>query len=111
MIGERLYRVWSSASSDLETFLLARANQIKELSGFLLKRLGNSLLGVLNFVVAIVIAGGFMTFADGCGTAAKRFFVRVGGLSPGGEWAPLAVATVRSVLLGGTATFGPESEV
>jgi predicted PurR-regulated permease PerM len=100
VIGERLHSAWSSASSDLETFLLARANQIKELSGFLLKRLGNSLLGVLNFVVAIVIAGGFMTFADGCGTAAKRFFVRVGGLNPGGEWAPLAVATVRSVLLG-----------
>jgi len=100
VIGKNLHAAWSSASSDLETFILARAHQIKELSGFVLKRLGNSLLGVLNFVLSIIIAGGFMTFADGCGAAAKRFFVRVGGLSPGGEWAPLAVATVRSVLLG-----------
>ncbi len=100
VVGKSLYTAWSNASSDLETFILARAHQIKDLSGFILKRLGNSLLSVLNFVISIIIAGGFMTFADGCGTAAKRFFVRVGGLNPGGEWAPLAVATVRSVLLG-----------
>lgn len=100
VIGKSLYSAWSNASSDLETFVLARAHQFRELSGFVLKRLGNSVLGVLNFVISIIIAGGFMTFAEGCGTAARRFFVRVGGLSPGGEWAPLAVATVRSVLLG-----------
>jgi predicted PurR-regulated permease PerM len=41
-----------------------------------------------------------MTYADSCGAAAHRFFVRVGGLNPGGEWAPLVVATVRSVLQG-----------
>jgi predicted PurR-regulated permease PerM len=100
VIGKSLYSAWSNASSDLEAFVLARAYQIKELSGFVLKRLGNSLLGVLIFVISILIAGGFMTFADSCGTAAKRFFIRVGGLNPGGEWAPLVVATVRSVLLG-----------
>ena len=100
VIGKSLYSAWSNASSDLEAFVLARAHQIKELSGFVLKRLGNSLLDVLIFVISILIAGGFMAFADGCGTAAKRFFIRVGGLNPGGEWAPLIVATVRSVLLG-----------
>jgi predicted PurR-regulated permease PerM len=100
VIGKTLHRTWSNASTDLETFVLARAQQIKELSGFVLKRLGNSLLGILVFIVSIIIAGGFMTFAEGCSSAAKRFFVRVGGLNPGGEWAPLAVATVRSVLLG-----------
>jgi len=100
VIGESLFSAWSNASSDLEAFVLTRAHQFREMSGFLLKRLGNSVLGVLNFVVSIMIAGGFMTFAEGCGTAAKRFFVRVGGINRGGEWAPLAVATVRSVLLG-----------
>ncbi len=100
VIGESLYATWSNASSDMEAFVLARAHQFRELSGFVLKRLGNSVLGVLTFVISIIIAGGFMTFADGCSTAAKRFFVRVGGLNPGGEWAPLVVATVRSVLLG-----------
>ena len=93
-------QLWSSANNDLEAFLHNNSAQIKELSGSLLKRIGGSLMGVLMFVVSLIIAGGFMTFAESCGEAANRFFVRVGGLSPGGEWAPLTVATVRSVLQG-----------
>ena len=100
LIGEKLFTAWSSANNDLEAFLHNNAAQIKELSGSLLKRVGGSLMGVLMFVVSLIIAGGFMTFAESCGDAAHRFFVRVGGLNPGGEWAPLAVATVRSVLQG-----------
>lgn len=100
MVGDKVYTAWSSASNDLEAFLQKNAAQIKELIGMVLKRIGGSLMGVLMFVVALAIAGGFMTYAEPCGQAAHRFFVRVGGLYPGGEWAPLTVATVRSVLQG-----------
>jgi len=100
VVGERLYASWSSASSDLEAFLHGNSKQIEELSGAVLKRVGGSLMGVLMFVVALLIAGGFMNYAEYCGTAAKRFFVRVGGLDPGGQWAPMIVATVRNVLQG-----------
>ena len=100
LIGEKLFAAWSSANNDLEAFLQNNAEQIKELTGSLLKRVGGSLVGVLMFVVSLIIAGGFMTFAESCGEAANRFFVRVGGLNPGGEWATLTVATVRSVLQG-----------
>ena len=100
LIGERLYTVWSNASTNLEKFAADNATQLKEVAGGVVKRIGSSLVGVLMLVVALIIAGGFMTFAESCGSAAHRFFVRVGGLSPGGEWAPLAVATVRSVLQG-----------
>ncbi len=100
LVGERLYAAWSNASSDLEKFAASNATQLKDLAGGVLKRIGSSLMGVLMLVVALVIAGGFMTFAESCGSVAHRFFVRVGGLKPGGDWAPLAVATVRSVLQG-----------
>ena len=100
VVGEQLYASWSSASSDLETFLHSNSKQIAELSGMLIKRIGGSVMGVLMFVVALLIAGGFMTYAESCGAAAKRFFVRVGGLDPGGAWAPMIVATVRNVLQG-----------
>ncbi len=56
--------------------------------------------GVLMFIVALIIGGGFMTYAESCGAAAHKFFVRIGGLKPGGEWATMTVATVRSVLQG-----------
>jgi len=100
LVGEKLFTAWSSASKDLEAVLHQHSNQIAALVKSLLKGAGGSVLSVLMFVLAILIAGVFMTYAERCGTTAKRFFVRVGGLSPGGEWAPLAVATVRSVLQG-----------
>jgi len=100
LVGETLHAGWSAANRDLESVVHDNAGHIRELAGAVLKRLGNGLVSVLMFVVAIVIAGGFMTFAESCGAAAHRFFVRVGGLKPGGEWAPLTVATVRSVLQG-----------
>jgi len=100
LVGEKVFAAWSSANSDLQAFLLSNAEQVRELIGKALKRVGGGLVDVLMFVVSLIIAGGFMTFADSCGNAAHRFFVRIGGLKPGGEWAPLTVATVRSVLQG-----------
>lgn len=100
VIGEQLYEGWSEASADLQGLLKDAGPQIKELTSAVLKRIGSSLTGVLMFVVSIAIAGGFMAYAENCGQMAHRFFVRVGGLKPGGEWASLTVATVRSVLKG-----------
>ena len=100
VVGERLFNSWSAANRDLGAFLSQNSEQVKELSGKVVKRIGNGLLGVLMFVVSIIIAGGFMAFADSCAGMANRFFVRVGGLKPGGEWASMTVATVRSVLQG-----------
>lgn len=100
VIGERVHAAWSNANRDIEAFLHNNAEQIKELSAKILKRIGGSLMGVLMFIVSIIIAGGFMTFAEPCGAAANKIFVRVGGLNPGAEWAPMSVATVRNVLQG-----------
>ena len=80
LLGERIYRSWSQASVDLGQFLSTRSEQVRDLAGALVKRVGNSLLGVLMFVISVVIAGGFMAYAEACGAAAHRFFVRVGGL-------------------------------
>jgi len=100
LVGEKLYTFWSNASEDIQTLVSSNIEQIKELSATILKRVGGSLLGILMFIISIIIAGGFMTYAESCGKAAHRFFVRVGGLNPGGEWASMTVATVRSVLQG-----------
>ena len=100
VVGESLFNAWNTASRDLPAFAHEHAEQITELAKSLLKRVGSSVLGVLMFVVSIIIAGAFMTYAESCTAATKHFFVRVGGLKPGGEWAPLAVATVRNVLRG-----------
>lgn len=100
LIGKKTYALWSEASRDLDAAITKRGEQIKEIITVVLKRMGSSLIGVLMFVVALVISGALMTFADPCAAAANRIFVRIGGLNPGGEWAPMTVATVRNVLKG-----------
>mgnify|MGYP001819222422 CR=1 FL=1 len=100
LIGERTYDLWNAASTDLDATLERLAPQIKDLAAIGLKRMGSSLAGVLMFVLALIIAGVLMAFAEPCANAANRIFVRIGGLNPGGEWAPMTVATVRNVLKG-----------
>lgn len=100
LVGERAFDTWSRANQNIEVVLHELAPQIKEASAKLFRKLGGSLMGVLMFVVSLLIAAGFMAYAESCGDAAHRFFVRVGGLKPGGEWTSLVVATVRSVLQG-----------
>tara|TARA_R110002110_G_scaffold406421_1_gene626485 strand:+ start:322768 stop:323880 length:1113 start_codon:yes stop_codon:yes gene_type:complete len=100
VIGDKVYAAWSAANQDLRSVIAQAAPELRQLTTTLIKQLGSSVIGVLMFVVSLIIAGGFMAYADSCASGAHRFFVRVGGLKPGGEWAPLTVATVRSVLQG-----------
>jgi predicted PurR-regulated permease PerM len=100
LVGEQIHQAWSLASSNLEAALKEVQPQLKAGISKAVAAIGNSLVGVLMFVVSLIIAGGFMTYADSTGAAAHKFFIRLGGPKPGGEWASLCVATVRSVLQG-----------
>ena len=100
IVGEKLFARWSAASLDLDATLTRLSPQIEKLSMALLKRMGGSLVSALLFVVSLIIAGGFMAYADSSAAMAHRFLVRVGGVQPDGEWSSLTVATVRNVLQG-----------
>jgi predicted PurR-regulated permease PerM len=100
VVGEELFARWSAANQDLDATLTRLSPQITKLTVTLLKRLGDSLLGMLMFVVSLIIAGGFMAYADSSTAAAHSFLVRVGGVQPDTEWSSLTVATVRNVLQG-----------
>ncbi|MBT4520342.1 MAG: AI-2E family transporter [Halieaceae bacterium] len=100
VIGEKVYAGWALANENLEAAITQVKPQLKELTGKMVRAVGSGLLGVLMFVISLIIAGALMAYAESTGTAAQRFFVRLGGEKPGGEWASLCVATVRSVLQG-----------
>jgi predicted PurR-regulated permease PerM len=100
LIGEKLHAQWSLANENLEAMLVTSADQIKALMSAITSRVAGGLAGVAMFVISLLIAGGFMTYAESAGSSAHAFFVRLGGEKPGGEWATLVVATVRSVLKG-----------
>lgn len=100
VVGEKTYALWLAANEDLDAVLVKLHPQVKAAVTKMVTAIGGGLVSVLMFVVSLVIAGGFMTYAEASGESARRLFVRLGGLNPGGEWASLSVATVRSVLQG-----------
>jgi len=100
LIGDKTYKLWLEANENLDEVLVLLHPQLKAAMTKVAATIGGGLVGVLMFVVSLLIAGGLMTYAETSGAAAQRLFVRIGGANPGGEWASLSVATVRSVLQG-----------
>ncbi len=100
VVGEELYDGWLMANQNLDAVLTQIQPQLQTAISKTAATIGSGMLDVLMFIVALFIAGGFMTYAESTGEAAHRLFVRLGGPKPGGEWAALSVATVRSVLQG-----------
>jgi len=100
VVGERVFATWSEASENVEDALKEAAPQIKQFTTRIMKSVGSGLAGVAMFVISLIISGAFMAYAESCANGSRRLFERIGGLKPGGEWADLAVATVRSVLQG-----------
>jgi predicted PurR-regulated permease PerM len=100
LIGEQTYAAWKGANENMEEALAQVQPQLKVLTSKALKAIGSGVSGVLMFVVSLIIAGGFMAYAESSGAVAHKLFVRLAGSRPGGDWASLCVATVRSVLQG-----------
>jgi predicted PurR-regulated permease PerM len=100
LVGEKIYSAWMLAHNNLQEAITQAAPRLKPLAAQAASTFGSGLVGVLMFVVSLMIAGGFMAYAESAGAAANRLFVRLAGPKPGGEWAPMIVATVRSVLQG-----------
>ena len=100
VVGGKVYEVWTLAHDNVVEAVKEAAPHLKSLAAKVAGTVGRGLIGVVMFVISLLIAAGFMTYAETSSAAAQRLFVRLGGNSPGGEWAELCVATVRSVLQG-----------
>lgn len=99
LIGEPLAAFWQGASSNLEATLQSIAPQLKALGGWLLSTAAGAGLGILQFVLAIVIAGVLLAHAQAGGRAARAVAERLAG-DQGLGFADVAEATVRSVARG-----------
>ncbi|MCB1708074.1 MAG: AI-2E family transporter [Halioglobus sp.] len=100
LVGEQIHAVWTLAHNNLQDAIVQTAPRLKSIAAQTASTLGAGLVSVLMFVISLVIAGGFMAYADVSASTAHRLFVRLGGVNPGGDWAHMCVATVRSVLQG-----------
>jgi len=99
IVGERLWQLWSLATTNLDAARDQIAPQIAAFLDWLVATGADTTVAILKFAAAIVIAGVFMTHAAGAGAFARGFFGRIYD-NDGGEVAALAVTTVRSVATG-----------
>ncbi len=100
LVGQRVYDAWMLAHENTQEALVQAAPHLKAVATKAASTIGASLASVGMFVVSLLIAGAFMSYAEASGNMAHRLFIRLGGLKPGEDWAGMCVATVRSVLQG-----------
>jgi predicted PurR-regulated permease PerM len=99
LVGEWLERFWTEASENLGAAIQMVGPQLKTAGTWLLSGAAGIGFGVLQFVVAIVIAGVILARAEPAKDAAYALARRLAG-DRGADFAALAEATVRSVTRG-----------
>jgi predicted PurR-regulated permease PerM len=99
LIGEWLASFWSLASENLGAALHMIEPQLKTVGTWLLSAAAGAGFGILQFAVAIIIAGVLLAHSSGAHYAAHAIATRFAG-ERGAEIADLAEATVRSVARG-----------
>jgi predicted PurR-regulated permease PerM len=99
MIGEKLDAFWNQASNNLAATLTRLAPQLQAVGSWLLSTAAGAGWGLLQFVIAIVIAGVLLAKATGGSKVTYSIATRLAG-KKGAEFAKLAESTVRSVTRG-----------
>jgi predicted PurR-regulated permease PerM len=99
LIGEGLSEFWTLASTNLEAALSQVGPQLKALGGWLLAAAAGAGFSILQFLIAIVIAGVFLYRAEQGKRVSQAVAYRVAG-PRGGELAELSELVVRSVARG-----------
>jgi len=98
-IGERTYEFWSSANKNLNSTLQKYEPQLKELAPKLTKAITSAVGSILLFVIALIIAGALLLFAEPGEKAANQIFKTFVG-EKGEDFTKLSIGTIRSVVAG-----------
>ncbi len=99
VIGDSLYQYWVEASSNLTIFIAKHQDDLKPIALKLFDLLSSTTLGIIMLMVAIVISGAFLAYAEDANEFAESFFIKIAGNS-GVEMTQTAAKSVRSVAKG-----------
>lgn len=99
LIGERVYETWSAASTNLEQTLNSFEPSPREVSLWLVGKIGALLAGLLAFAASIIIAGVSSLYSDSGYKASCAFASRISP-SRGQYLVDTSIATIRSVTNG-----------
>ncbi len=100
LIGEKLYKSWSLASTNLGGALEKFRPQLVAGSKKLLSVAAGVGVGVLQFVVSIIIAGALLVYARSGSKSIETIAGRILGEKGGRDFVDITDATIRSVAQG-----------
>lgn len=98
IIGEKLYGYWNDASENLEETILKYNDELLAFGKKLFQGTMNAASGVIQIVVAFIIAGILLVIGN-TGESIRKFFRKIAG-DRGDEFADVAVKTVANVVKG-----------
>jgi predicted PurR-regulated permease PerM len=98
-VGEKLYAVWSNASTDLENFIVKYKDEISNSLGWVFNSFAGLMGSVFLGMFALIIAGAFMSSADAGYESGVNFANRLVA-GKGKEFMDMCVSTIRSVVKG-----------
>jgi predicted PurR-regulated permease PerM len=99
VIGKPVDDIWRLASDNIGAAIKRIEPELKKYGPKLLSAVAALALAVIQFLIAIVIAGFLLANAESCKRAAHAIFKRLAG-EQGDEFADLSGATIRSVVQG-----------
>jgi len=99
VVGDKLDAFWRQASENLAAAIGKIAPQLKAIGSWLLSTAAGAGFGILQFVIAIILAGFLLARSEAGARAAQAIATRLAG-EKGADFAMLAEATVRSVTRG-----------
>ena len=100
LIGETAYDVWNRASDNLEATMNTYAPQLKQLGQGLASAAGGVLIGALQFVVSVIIAGVLLMSASSGYRTARHIAGSLMGDVKGDKMTDMSILTIRSVVKG-----------
>ena len=100
LVGEKAYKVWSQASTNLPALVRKAQPQLKEFSKKMLEIVASTAGGVFMFLGSLIIAGIMMAYGKSGAQAMSRIICRVAGKEKGPGFYSLSTATIRSVAMG-----------
>ena len=99
LIGEEVHAAWQSFSDNLTAGLVKYKDQLKNVGGKFVSILSSFVGGLLTFIIAIIIAGVFLSKSSGGYKFVNTFFTALAG-EKGDEMVENSRATISSVVNG-----------
>jgi predicted PurR-regulated permease PerM len=100
VVGKSIHEIWSSAAENLESTMNTYAPQLKTLGQSMASFAGGALLGALQFVLSIIIAGALLLNAESGRRAARNILSSLMGDETGDKMTNLSILTIRSIVKG-----------